>query len=65
MSELARESEVKLTSREIVGHGILDIVYIRHPVIAAYIGYVEKIETFKPYDDALEMTPEIVGPDTI
>ena len=39
---------------EIVGHGILVVVNIGHPIIGIDVGKVEKIEDIEPYPNTLE-----------
>ena len=54
-----REPHIKLTSRQIIRDGILDIVDIRDPIVAAYIGDIKKIEHIHTENDTLEMPQEI------
>lgn len=60
-SKFYRETDIELPARQIIRHGVLDIVDIGHPVIAAHVGYVEKVEDIQPEHDALEMTEEVFG----
>ena len=47
--------DVKLSARQIIRHGILDIIDVRDPVIGADIGNIKQVEAVEPNPDALEM----------
>ncbi len=58
VSEFYREPYVELTARKVVGHGILDVVDVGHPVVTAHIAYVEQIEGVDSEPYALECAEE-------
>ena len=44
MLEIHCESHVELAAGEVVGHGILDVVNVGYPVVAAHVADVEQVE---------------------
>lgn len=52
--------DINLATRQIIGYGILDIVDISHPIIAADIRDVKHIEKIEAYAQRFEMTEEIL-----
>ena len=65
MLEFDGEADVELSTGEIVGYGVLDIIDICHPIIAADVGNVKEVEAVETQHDAAEMTPEVVRAYTI
>ena len=57
--------DVELSSGQVVWYGILDIVDIGYPIIAADVRKVKQIENVYANPYAFEMPPEIVGADSI
>ena len=54
------QTVIKLATSQIIRHGILYVVDIGHPVVAAHVGDIKQVEHIKSDRDILEMTPEIV-----
>ena len=59
-SELCRQSDIHLTSRQIIRHCILNIIHIRHPIIAADVRNIKQVEKIGPNCDTLEVSPKII-----
>ena len=60
-SECNRKTYIELPARQIVWYGILDVVDVGNPIIAADVGKVKQVENVDANPDTLEMPPEIVG----
>ena len=60
-SEINGQTDIELTACEIVGNGILDIVYIGDPVIGCDVGDVEQVEHIESEPYTLEVTLESVA----
>ena len=55
MLEAGREAHVELAAGEVVGHGILDIVHVGYPVVAAHVTDVQQVEAVNPEPNLLEV----------
>lgn len=63
--ESYRQVDVELSSGQVVWYGILDIVDVGYPIIAADVRKVKQIENVYANPYAFEMPPEIVGADSV
>ena len=54
-SEAEGEADVELAAGEVVGDGILDLVHVGYPVVAAHVGDVEQVEHVHAKPDVLEV----------
>lgn len=59
--ETEGEADVELAAGEVVGDGVLDLVHVGHPVVAAHVGNVEEVEHVHAYPDVLEVAQQAGG----
>ena len=57
-SEVYRETYIDLTSCQVVGHGVLQIVDVSYPVIRADIADIQEVEAVKAEPYALDVSQE-------
>ena len=56
--EAGGEADVELAAGEVVGDGVLDVVDVGDPVVAAHVGDVHEVEAVEAKPDFLEVTQE-------
>lgn len=60
-SEVDCKAYVELSACQVVGYGILHVIYIGNPVIGTHVGYIEQVEYIKSEpgfpDDTLKSCP--------
>lgn len=59
--ERYRKVDVELSAGQVVGHGVLYLVDVGNPVVAAYVRHVEQVEDVDANPDAFEFSQEVVG----
>lgn len=55
MLEIDGEADVELAAGEVVGDGVLDVVDVCHPIVAAYIADVKEVEYIKAEPRAFDV----------
>ena len=56
--QLNQDAGVDLPSRQVIGHGVLLVGHVRHPVVRADVGDVEEVEAIHAEPDVAEVADE-------
>ena len=55
-SKIYGKPQIYLTASKVIGHGILRIGNIRHPIVRVHITYIEQVKDIYSYPHAFQMT---------
>ena len=56
VSKIYGKPQIYLTASKVIGHGILRIGNIRHPIVRVHITYIEQVKDIYSYPHAFQMT---------